>query len=428
MTALEEEIVSFDNLLEAFNEVARGKRYKREFQEFYQNLEENLISIQNELIWRTYQPEPTVTFPIREPKLRLITRPHIKDRVVHHALIRVVQPYFERVFHDSSFSCRPGAEYIEAKVFHKGSDRPTPLIYSRNTHARLTYPKNVPYYAAKEYVRKEVSEAYPDAERIEIHLHEGKGQLAACRNYSKILRSAFGRYGGSFVVISIDIRKCFQSIDHDVTKTLINWLMSSDRSRNILEAFIEGMFHGDEFVCWLFGLIIDAVAEGLPIGFLPSQHEANLNGTVIDYLAEVVMGCRGRYVRYMDDVRIICRNRDEAKEILAVIDEFCCNVMRLQLSDKKTTIKTFHKFDTFCGYKVFPHHLEPKEATMKRSHKRLEKKLRQFETGIITAEQLRSSALSLTAYLSHTNTTEDALAQSCLSVAHGACSQARQNA
>ena len=172
MTDLEEKLISFDNLEAAAREVAHGKRYKEEFQEFYLNIEENLIIMQNELIWRTYKPLDTVSFPIREPKLRLITRPKIYDRVVHHALMRVINPVIERCFHSCSFACRKGSEHIDASAWVDGA-RHTIAWYPKNKGA-YTYPKSLPFYGAKDYVRAEMRKLFPEADGQDRHIAPGR--------------------------------------------------------------------------------------------------------------------------------------------------------------------------------------------------------------------------------------------------------------
>jgi retron-type reverse transcriptase len=48
-------IYDFENLYEAYLEARKGKRYRHDVMRFTANLEENLIQIQNELIYKTYQ-------------------------------------------------------------------------------------------------------------------------------------------------------------------------------------------------------------------------------------------------------------------------------------------------------------------------------------------------------------------------------------
>ena len=86
----------------------KSKRYHRDVLEFNAKLEENLIVIQNELIWKTWAPAPNRQFLVYEPKKRLITAPAFQDRVVHHSLVAAVEPLFERKFIPHSFACRKG--------------------------------------------------------------------------------------------------------------------------------------------------------------------------------------------------------------------------------------------------------------------------------------------------------------------------------
>ncbi|MEW6540553.1 MAG: reverse transcriptase/maturase family protein [Bacillota bacterium] len=76
--------------------------------EFTRNLEESLISIQNELIWRTYRVGQYREFFVYEPKKRLIMALPFRDRVVQWAIYRVLNPVFDRRYIADSFACRAG--------------------------------------------------------------------------------------------------------------------------------------------------------------------------------------------------------------------------------------------------------------------------------------------------------------------------------
>jgi retron-type reverse transcriptase len=56
----------------------------------------------------SYRPGPYRTFWINDPKPRQISAAAFRDRVVHHALTRVLEPIFERRFTDYSFAARKG--------------------------------------------------------------------------------------------------------------------------------------------------------------------------------------------------------------------------------------------------------------------------------------------------------------------------------
>ena len=86
------QIVSFQNLLSAFRKAAKGKRSKASVSTFEYNLEDNLLTLQRELREDHYRPGPYTNFTIHEPKRRLISAAPFRDRVVHHALVNIIEP------------------------------------------------------------------------------------------------------------------------------------------------------------------------------------------------------------------------------------------------------------------------------------------------------------------------------------------------
>lgn len=113
------QVTSFENLLLAFRKAARGKRAKATVAAFEYNLEAELFMLQAELREARYQPGRYSSFTIREPKRRLISAAPFRDRVVHHALVNVIEPLFERQFIFDSYANRVG------KGTHRALDRCT---------------------------------------------------------------------------------------------------------------------------------------------------------------------------------------------------------------------------------------------------------------------------------------------------------------
>ncbi|MCY1285987.1 group II intron reverse transcriptase/maturase [compost metagenome] len=113
-SGLYDQVVAFDSLLAASREASRGKRYTSQGAAFAARREEELINLHNHLVYGTWQPSPPREFVVREPKLRLIQAPIFADRVVHHAVYRVVNPLFERKFIADSFACRAGKGHLAA--------------------------------------------------------------------------------------------------------------------------------------------------------------------------------------------------------------------------------------------------------------------------------------------------------------------------
>ncbi len=101
-----DEIISLDNLFLAWQEFRQGKRSKPDVQEFEFNLEDNLFQLCCELESKTYHHFTYTSFNIQDPKLRRIHKACVKDRVLHHAIFRVLYPIFDPSFIFDSYSCR----------------------------------------------------------------------------------------------------------------------------------------------------------------------------------------------------------------------------------------------------------------------------------------------------------------------------------
>ena len=114
-----ETIASFGNLLAASQAAYRGKRFRPGPAAFQHDLEGNLLRLQEELRDGSYRPGAYRAFWIRDPKRRLISAAPYRDRVVHHAVCRVVEPVFDRTFIFDSYANRLG------KGTHRALDRCT---------------------------------------------------------------------------------------------------------------------------------------------------------------------------------------------------------------------------------------------------------------------------------------------------------------
>ncbi len=102
------QIYDFANLLKAYQLARRNKRYQSEVLRFTKNKEENLINIQNHLIWHSYKQGSYRHFTVTEPKTRLISALPFKDRIVQHAINLIIEPIFDKRFYAHSYACRKG--------------------------------------------------------------------------------------------------------------------------------------------------------------------------------------------------------------------------------------------------------------------------------------------------------------------------------
>jgi RNA-directed DNA polymerase len=112
-----EQLTDFSNLYLAAQKAFKAMRGGKSGAAFFFNLESQLLSIQEELIHRTYRPSQYSYFTIHDPKERVISVAPFRDRVVHHALINVMEPIYENVFIYDSYATRKN------KGTHKAVER-----------------------------------------------------------------------------------------------------------------------------------------------------------------------------------------------------------------------------------------------------------------------------------------------------------------
>jgi retron-type reverse transcriptase len=101
-----EDIISIENLLEAWNEFIDGKRGRKDVQRFQLRLMDNLYDLHLDLKDGTYKHKGYIEFKISDPKPRIIHKASVRDRILHRAVYRKLYPFFNRTFISESFSCR----------------------------------------------------------------------------------------------------------------------------------------------------------------------------------------------------------------------------------------------------------------------------------------------------------------------------------
>ena len=100
-------IVDYQNLRMAWLKSIRGKRRSSSVLLFSRDVSANLQSIRNRPTgspeWGDYR-----SFVITAPKKRVISAAVFEERIMHHAIMNILEPIFERhlIFH--SYACRKG--------------------------------------------------------------------------------------------------------------------------------------------------------------------------------------------------------------------------------------------------------------------------------------------------------------------------------
>lgn len=90
----------------AWHEFKKGKRSKKDVMLFEFNLEDNLFKLHWLLASNYYRHDKYQCFSICDPKPRIIHKASVRDRILHHAVFRILYPIFDSTFIGDSYSCR----------------------------------------------------------------------------------------------------------------------------------------------------------------------------------------------------------------------------------------------------------------------------------------------------------------------------------
>lgn len=116
------QVCAVDNVLAAARAAMQGKLGESSAARFHSRWETHAVQLAEELAAGIWQPGRYTYFDIHEPKLRRVAAAPFRDRVVHHALVRVLEPIFEKKFIEDSYALKqqrgvPRRQALEGKAF-----------------------------------------------------------------------------------------------------------------------------------------------------------------------------------------------------------------------------------------------------------------------------------------------------------------------
>lgn len=103
---LYDHICEKDNVRRAYQKARLGKRKKFYVRKFEANVDANIKQLHQDLLNETWMPLPYKEFIAYEPKERLIRAPQFRDRIIHHALIRVLESIYDKILIYDTYASR----------------------------------------------------------------------------------------------------------------------------------------------------------------------------------------------------------------------------------------------------------------------------------------------------------------------------------
>ena len=333
----------------AFQSAKRKKAAKPYVRVFEKNLDANINSLADDLINRTYQPEPSSCFVVQRPKKREVFAAQFRDRVVHHLYFNYTHSLFERTFIADTYSC------IEGRGTHYGIDR------------------------LKKHIRQESMNWQRDCYVMKLDI---RGYFMHI-DRQRLLEIATGT-----------LRKMTERVDGldvDFLLWLTEQVVMLDPKTSCK---IIGTAKEWEGLDKNKSLFYTPDGCGLPIGNLTSQLFSNVYLNELDQYCKRTLGCN-HYGRYVDDAYIVSRDRDWLLSLVPQIRDFLKSSLHLELHMGKTQVIDVRRGVEFLGSYILPYRTYISNESLRRMMVQMQ------GMGNVSKESMYHSVNSWLGVLSH---------------------------
>jgi len=322
-------LFSMENVYRAYRQCRRGKRRTVNAMRFERNLEENLVSLHEELSSGLYLPGRSVAFLVEKPKKREIFAADFRDRVVHHILVGHLEPSWERRFIHDSYACRKG----------------------KGTHAAVD--------KVRFFTRKVTANGTRKAWYLQLDVR------------------------GYFVTIDRNI--LFERVSRTERDPAVLWLLKALIFNEPAEKCLLRNASRSDFESLPPHKTLFKAAPhcGLPIGNLTSQFFANVYLDALDQFVKHELKAK-YYARYCDDLVLLSARREELEHMEREIEAFARRSLRLKLNDRRRLRPVADGID-FLGYIIRPGYMLVRKRVVgncRAKLKQLEKKIVKKEHGV----------------------------------------------
>ncbi len=284
---------SFQNIYRAYKDCVKHKRNTFNALNFEANLVENICNLEEELKNKTYHIGKSICFLASSPKLREIFAADFRDRVVHHILVKELEPFYEKKFIYDVYNNRKN------KGIHGAIKR------------------------AKSFMNGVGKDGYYLQLDIKVFFYNLDKNILFKNLFNDIDKS------------NIDNKK-------DILY-LANKIIYHDSTKN-LENLPEHKT--------LFKL---PKHQGLPIGNLASQFFANVYLNKFDHFVKRVLKMK-YYIRYVDDFVLFHKSKERLQGCRKEIEIYLKNNLALELRDDTKLKKVTLGLD-FLGYIIRPSYM-----------------------------------------------------------------------
>lgn len=340
---------TYKDILNAYLDCRKHKRNTSNALEYEPGYELWLKELLEQINNETYEIGRSIGFAVTKPKTREIWAADFKDRVVHHLVYNKIGPYIEKRFIEDSYSCI-----------------------------------------------------------------KGRGNLAAFKRAESFCRSITQNWSKSAWVIQVDIANYFCSINkHKLIELLESYIgnyNSNLTARLIYKIVMNDPTENDP--CVKNPKLMQTVPKrkslfytnnecGLPVGNLTSQFFSNVYLDPFDKFSKHVLKIK-YYVRYVDDILILSKDKEPLYEWLERMDEFLKTKLYLNFHPNKIKIKPIYSGINFVGGIILPFRTYPRRMNVSNAFK-VAKHLKKMDSSMYFTEKSIAPLNSYLGLFSHTD-------------------------
>lgn len=350
------------DLLRAYKAARRHKRRRFYQLSFELDFEEELVSLRNDIVARTYRPGVSQCFIIKDPKQREVFAAEFRDRVVHHLYYNYTCALFERTFITDSYSCR------KKKGTHYG--------FKRLQHHIRSVSRN---YTRKCYVMK------TDVMGYFMHINRELLLKICMASLEKMaMRSS-----------DVSGKKWCEKLDYGLLFYLSYIIIMNNPVENCK---IRGAMSDWRGLPRSKSLFYSEEGCGLPIGNLTSQLFSNVYMNVFDSFVKRTMP-EFAYGRYVDDAFFVSSSKKALRYVIPTLNNMLERNLNLNIHPNKVFIREARYGVEFLGGFCKPYRC----YVANRSVKRMRRKVFALDASD-GVDKLRASINSFLGVLSHYST------------------------
>jgi hypothetical protein len=331
--------------------------------EFEINLLDNLWSLQNELESKNYKIGKSLCFLTSSPKLREIFASDFKDRIVHHILVKELEPFYENFFIDDVYNNRK----------------------NRGTHKAIKKAKKYMNATHKGYyLQLDIKGFFYNIDKNILFMkifNDIQGTVASAL-LGDGAKAPFPRKEIVWLTNKI--------IYHDPTR---NYIFKGDKSKLSLLPNHKTLFKIPK-------------SKGLPIGNLTSQFFANVYMNDFDNFVKRRLKVK-HYIRYVDDFVLFDTSKERLQELYIEIRNYLHFNLKLELR-ADTKLKKHSDGLDFLGYIIRENYILTRQRVVKNYKYKKANYLQNYENqkGEMSLEEIKkflSVQASFVSHIKHSN-------------------------